>query len=166
MDTLQHHGILGQKWGVRRYQNPDGTYTPAGLRRLHKADKKWVKKNEKTLYNYAYNKSKKDINDFVKNELNPNIKKYNKNRKISAAYANAYSRKLAQLMNQNIGDIESPSGKVVRFVAMRGEMKVATALADRGYDMNQLRSGVYSNTGKIAYQKKNVGIMKYDEKGR
>lgn len=27
---LVHHGILGQKWGVRRYQNKDGTYTAAG----------------------------------------------------------------------------------------------------------------------------------------
>lgn len=30
---LYHHGILGQKWGVRRYQNPDGTYTNAGRKR-------------------------------------------------------------------------------------------------------------------------------------
>lgn len=27
---LAHHGILGQKWGVRRYQNEDGTLTPEG----------------------------------------------------------------------------------------------------------------------------------------
>ena len=67
-------------------------------------------------------------------------------------------------MNKNIGDIESPSGKVVRFVAMRGEMRVATALADRNYDMRQVKSGVYGGSGKIAYRKKNVGIMNYNER--
>lgn len=32
-NVMYHHGILGQKWGVRRYQNPDGTWTNAGKKR-------------------------------------------------------------------------------------------------------------------------------------
>lgn len=33
---LYHHGVKGMKWGVRRYQNADGTLTPAGKKRLAK----------------------------------------------------------------------------------------------------------------------------------
>lgn len=32
-DSLQHHGILGMHWGVRRYRNKDGSLTAAGKRR-------------------------------------------------------------------------------------------------------------------------------------
>lgn len=35
-EYLQHHGIMGQRWGIRRYQNPDGTLTEEGARRLHR----------------------------------------------------------------------------------------------------------------------------------
>ena len=35
---LYHHGIKGMKWGVRRYQNYDGTYTKRGLARFRKAE--------------------------------------------------------------------------------------------------------------------------------
>lgn len=36
-DSLAHHGILGQKWGIRRYQNPDGSLTPEGRARYLKS---------------------------------------------------------------------------------------------------------------------------------
>ena len=36
MDYLVHYGMRGQKWGVRRFQNEDGTLTPAGKERYGK----------------------------------------------------------------------------------------------------------------------------------
>lgn len=37
-NVMYHHGIKGQKWGVRRYQNPDGTWTNAGKERYGDSD--------------------------------------------------------------------------------------------------------------------------------
>ena len=43
---LYHWEIKGMKWGVRRYQNEDGTLTPAGRKRIEKKDQKWAKKRK------------------------------------------------------------------------------------------------------------------------
>ena len=40
MSEFYHHGTKGMKWGVRRYQNKDGTLTPAGRKREDEKNKK------------------------------------------------------------------------------------------------------------------------------
>jgi hypothetical protein len=47
-NVLAHHGILGQKWGVRRYQNKDGTYTVAGKKR-YRASKEEQAKSQQVI---------------------------------------------------------------------------------------------------------------------
>lgn len=49
--VMQHHGIKGQKWGVRRFQNADGSLTAAGKRRATEIAKRTDSKNRGTLTN-------------------------------------------------------------------------------------------------------------------
>lgn len=42
-NSIYHHGIKGMKWGVRRYQNEDGTLTPEGRRKYGKLFDKYKK---------------------------------------------------------------------------------------------------------------------------
>ena len=69
MNELYHHGIKGQKWGVRRYQNKDGSLTKLGQKRMQvfsdAADK--AKKN----YKYA----KADAERFTKERDSGKYKK-------------------------------------------------------------------------------------------
>lgn len=145
------------KWGIRRYQNPDGSLTEAGKKRIEKKDTEWAHKKYDKIYKKAYKSSKKEFNKYLKEELDPAYRdKYKKGYK-SLTYANEYNRKLAELMTKSSSSIQAPSGRVVKFVAKRGQFGVHMVLADSADTMSELKNGLFGN-GRIAYKKKQVNI--------
>lgn len=136
----------------------DGQINERQRQKIEKRDNKWAKRNYDRLMNKAYKPIRKEMDKYVKKELNPAYAQQLRQRKISRSYMNEYNRKLAELMNRSSSSLVAPSGRVVRFIAKRGDLGVHLALADSGYDMSQFKRGVYGS-GRIAYKKSHVNMQ-------
>lgn len=55
-DELYHHGIKGQRWGIRRYQNADGSLTSAGRQKLRNWKHKQYQKSDKRYHVESWKK--------------------------------------------------------------------------------------------------------------
>lgn len=67
-NELMHHGVVGMKWGVRRYQNKDGSLTAAGKKRYEKEMAK-LREEEKSIKAREQTKAKLDKLESKRKEL-------------------------------------------------------------------------------------------------
>lgn len=106
---LAHHGILGQQWGTRRYQNPDGTLTEEGKEHYSKG-KSYVS-TTKTAANVARdnfiavrNQNVQDYKATAKSTVSPEQKALAKKRMQENIVS---ARKEAQLEQKKINTVNS-----------------------------------------------------------
>ena len=121
-NELYHHGIKGMKWGIRRYQNKDGSLTDAGKKRLvsrvQRGDKwddpdKVARLTNKAFANYKKTSKSYQTALASKNEL---AKVDNEINKRSHAYAE-------KMVGKKYKDIRDPSDHIKYIAAGQAEMR-------------------------------------------
>lgn len=155
VNELEHHGILGMRWGVRRYENADGSLTEKGKKKVSAEYKKQAIAGDKELskkytdlYVKAYNKSADYMNDGGIDKFNAaQKKKYGDNFYKRSGYDEAYEATFNKLLSQNLEktlyDFRSstPAYQKADKLVKKYDMKSWDELAKSNYEaIDKLRS--------------------------
>ena len=109
---LYHHGIKGQKWGIRRFQNPDGTLTEAGRKRYGTVENLKAKRTLKQI-NKEESEKKKAISSGKVADIQKISTKLTDEEMAEAFKRISYEQKLAQLKNTDIANGQEKAAKIV-----------------------------------------------------
>lgn len=98
-DELYHHGIKGQRWGIRRYQNPDGSLTAEGKARARADYSDMYYKDASGKRKLSNDKAFKNTQDKQAKELHSNkhVIRYNNDVK---SYYNPNTGNYIQIRNK------------------------------------------------------------------
>lgn len=188
---LMHYGVLGMKWGVRRYRNADGSFTPAGRKRearqyarsLNKLDDETVKHIGKYIEsdyktNKYVDKASREAVKTVRSKLNskeqtitigsgPGSNKFNK----YMAKADKHYKK-RQEEEKAYKDLEQQTWKLIAEVSEKGYdvsgIKLPKYVADGKLYASAFLGGPIGQTAYTAIQEKRYKgkYVAYDSLGR
>lgn len=150
-DSLRHHGIEGQKWGVRRFQNEDGSLTSSGKKRYGVDDNKAHKgKKEKTNRELKYEIERAKL----KNELK-SVKRENTDQKLkSIAFVGG------KAISYGSKFVAKAASKTTKFLSTPNGKKLALTGAVFAKTKSKALSGLTYLALSKHYNKKSNGIEK------
>ena len=126
MDSyIAHHGIIGMKWGVRRYQNKDGTLTNAGKAR-YATDGDAGSPAPKSSTGKKTDTSSKSVSEMSDEELRARLNRINMEDQYNAAMAKRNPQK-DQRVNKLVNDLAE---QAVRNFAQKGIEKLVKKVFD------------------------------------
>lgn len=139
-NELYHYGVKGMKWGVRRYQNKDGTLTAAGRKRRSQDVAKLADKNERTARKQDL-KNRRTMSD-------AQLKKKIERLELEAKYKRLSEQDLAA-GRSCVRDILKTSGKKVATAAAAGALAYGVKVAlTREFDLKEAAQYIATNPNK------------------